>query len=178
MYECRVCYEYFENRKDVIAPCKCIGTSHYICIPCFDRQREVGNTNKCQTCNFSYVYGKNKKMEHIISSNKRQDNVDYYFNVILAFIVLVLLIAVLCNNSSISENILNLILLILSIVFPEYCLFFISIGILLSEAKKEKNNADIMLLIFCLCIGFIIFVIYLGDNSPKYDDNDFIQTDF
>lgn len=58
MYSCKICYEDFKERDEVIVPCKCDGTMKYICKNCLSSVIK-SNTNgenaaKCTICNTLY----------------------------------------------------------------------------------------------------------------------------
>lgn len=59
-YSCRICYDDFEDRDDVICPCNCNGDMKYICIDCF--KKLTSNTKnssfreECPTCKGKYLF--------------------------------------------------------------------------------------------------------------------------
>jgi len=58
VYCCRICYDEFEDRDEVIAPCLCSGSGKYICNECLQDWRANGSSSKsfthCPTCEFEY----------------------------------------------------------------------------------------------------------------------------
>ena len=57
-YACKICWEDFSDRNDVITPCKCTGSVKYICKGCLNKFLEVNkdtdNYLKCTDCKESY----------------------------------------------------------------------------------------------------------------------------
>lgn len=55
---CKICYETFENRNDLINPCKCDGSLKYVCKSCFNKilESNKGNSNftNCSVCRVAY----------------------------------------------------------------------------------------------------------------------------
>lgn len=51
VYSCRICFEDFRDRNDVIVPCKCSGTQKYVCKECLNKYLNLDrNDNKYTTC--------------------------------------------------------------------------------------------------------------------------------
>lgn len=57
-YSCKICWEDFSNRNDVITPCKCTGSVKYICKDCLNKfleaNKDTDNYLKCTDCKETY----------------------------------------------------------------------------------------------------------------------------
>lgn len=58
-YECRICFETFDKRKDVISPCKCAGSMKHVCKTCLNKFIGMDSENKryttCPSCKSNYL---------------------------------------------------------------------------------------------------------------------------
>lgn len=152
-YECRCCYESFQDRKDVISPCKCLGSMKYICKQCFNEQREILDQGKCRTCNFSYEYGEDEKAIRTKKNMLSQNNRDYWANILFYVLIAIFVFAVFykCLNEENSTT----------IVYVVICIVWLSIiGI---DAFVGLDDD-----VFVLMVVLVYAIVYCIDKGYDY----------
>ena len=93
--ECRICLE-IDDVDDMIAPCKCSGTSKYVHRTCLNQWRSMNTVNnhftQCGECHFNYrIIEDNKRCNHILMTISKflSTNLLITFLIILGLVELI-----------------------------------------------------------------------------------------
>ena len=93
--ECRICLE-TDDPDDMIAPCKCSGTSKYVHRTCLNQWRSMNTVNthftQCGECHFNYrIIEDNKRCNHILMTISKfiSTNLLITFLIILGLVELI-----------------------------------------------------------------------------------------
>ena len=142
-YSCRICFDEFENRNEVICPCKCDGSMKYICKTCMktclDMEDTTKNNIQCGICKNNYV----RKVPNVyqkINSEVRDEvlfgigvvstlftsliyisNINFLFIFILIIVYFISLLTIIKYQSYSEYSFYILLFLYLSVIFtPMY----------------------------------------------------------
>lgn len=143
-YNCRVCFENFTNRTDVIVPCKCSGSGKYICKDCLNKyitndKNDIKYTT-CPSCKSKYI--REQPKIPIDLNNETRDEVLYGVGVITLVTLGFLLGG---KFSSVS-------------IFFVLCLYFYSMAVFITASGGFGNTY-----IYWLILAVYFFVLF----APK-----------
>ena len=166
MYACKVCYEDFENRNDVINPCKCNGTLKFVCKECLNKMLKSSNYKTCPTCRTDYKRNE-KNYNYELSPSVTVE----VLKIVAFFAFIILVIIKICESDAFFANIIlayiyiNLIFLYFSGIFSSSisAIMFYTI-IFFPEFFKFPNNIK-----FCLILTFysMIFMFISYDTLTR-----------
>lgn len=142
-YFCRYCHEVYEDRQDVIVPCKCSGGLKYLCKECFNSYIEKDQTSTkyeyCPTCKFKYNRDGSRLTEKI--NGETRDEIMYFTALLFLFTLFMFYIA---KFSSV-------------FMFAMIVLYFYAIAVAAHYSPLSANT------FFYLTIFLYMFIIF----SPK-----------
>jgi len=178
LYNCRICFDESDVRKDFIVPCDCKGTNKYVHKDCLNLWlKTLGSGNNydvCKSCLGKYDRKTENNESQILKNIKSTINCEITQYIIM-FLLFFIIIGVLVNYFPIIGytiiGIFYFLLYVTCILYTNTILIFIGVIILFNYFNSQKNNRIKEKSFFILMIAFIttsfLFSEYYYDERYK-----------